>query len=159
MTRKQINSALHVVSIKMCGDDTALRGMLSKYGVQSTLQLTDEQAAKCLLELEDIYRKTLSTNKKVSEIIDPDSKQMTRRQRAMLIKLTRYKYNWKKEATFAYILETCPDLRNMLTNFEIKKSKLHVLFSLMSKRDADMVLKRLTAIERRNEKRSISNEA
>lgn len=152
MTRKQINSALHVVSIKICGDDTALRGMLTKYGVQSTLQLTDEQAAKCLIELEDLYRKTLNTSKKVNEIIDPESKQMTTKQRAMLIRLTRYKYNWKKEATFAYILETCPELRNMLTSFEIKKSKLHILFSLMSKRDADSVLKRLIAIEKRNEK-------
>lgn len=152
MKRKQINSALHVVSIKICGDDTALRGMLTKYGVRSTLQLTDEQAAKCLMELEDVYRKTLNTNRKVNEIIDPESKQMTERQRAMLIRLTRYKYNWNKEATFSYILETCPDLRSMLTNFEIKKSKLHALFGIMTKRDANAVLKRLLAIEKRNEK-------
>jgi len=120
MTRKQINSALHVLSIKICGDDTALRGLLSQYGVESTLQLTDEQAAKCLQELEEVYRKTLNTNKKVNEIIDQNNKQMTQRQRAMLIRLTRYKFNWKKEATFSYILETCPDLRDMLTNFEIR---------------------------------------
>lgn len=152
MTRKQINSALHVLSIKICGDDTALRGILSQYGVESTLQLTDEQAKKCLQELEEVYRKTLNTNKKVNEIIDPNNKQMTQRQRAMLIKIARYKFNWKKEATFSYILETCPNLRDMLTNFEIRKSKLGILLKLMSKKDADKVLKRLLAIEKRNEK-------
>jgi hypothetical protein len=158
--RAFLNAKLHAYSIQICSDTTLLeqcvfealvaRG-LSKHDIKScsVLQLTDEEA-------EAIYKTLSETNKQVSANVKKayeytgQNQDMTFKQRNLIIKLTKYTWKWTPEATFSYILESCPHLRSKLTNFEIQKSKLKALFSLMVIEDADKVIKRLTQLEAKN---------
>lgn len=77
---------------------------------------------------------------------------MTQGQRKAIIKLTKYDFKWSPEATFSYILGIVPDKRKRLSPWEIQNSKLQRLFGLLTKMDADRVIKRLDKIKKRNTK-------
>lgn len=91
-----------------------------------------------------------------------DSNKATNGQIRAIIRITKYKLNWSKEATLGYILETCPEKRKRLTPFEIQNAKLGRLFFLLSKKEADKIIKRLDKIQLKNTSssngRSLSDE-
>lgn len=153
--RHFINAKLHALSVKICGSrellDTEIdRAIFSRSGspivplpAPSTTLLTIEEA-------ENIYRKlfrTLNNIKKKSEI---DPNKMTVQQRKAIIKLTRYEMNWSIQATFSFLLGVIPEKRKRLSSWEIQNSKLIKLYSLISSKDADKIIKRLEKIEKRN---------
>ena len=77
---------------------------------------------------------------------------MTQGQRKAIIKLTKYEFNWSPEATFSYILGIVPERRKRMSPWEIQNSKLQRLFGLLSKKDADRIIKRLDKMKKRNTK-------
>lgn len=160
--RSFLNAKLHAYSIQICGDKTVLEQLvyesllargLSKNDITScsVLQLTDQEA-------EAIYSTLADTNKQVSANVKKayeytgQNQDMTYKQRNLIIKLTKYSWNWTPEATFSYLLESLPHLRQRLNSFEIQKSKLKALYGLMTSEDADKVIKRLTQLEKNNNK-------
>lgn len=158
--RSFLNAKLHAYSIQICGDKTMLeqcvyesllaRG-LSKHDIKScsVLQLTDAEAEAIYKTLQDTNKQVSANVKKAYEYTG-QNQDMTFKQRNLIIKLTRYKWNWTPGATFSYILESCPHLRAHLNSFEIQKSKLKALYSQMTVEDADKVIKRLTQLEKSN---------
>jgi len=158
--RSFLNAKLHAFSIQICGDKSVLeqcvyesliaRG-LSKHDITScsVLQLTDQEAEAIYATLADTNKQVSANVKKAYEYTGQNQK-MTYKQLNLIIKLTKHTWNWSPEATFSYILESCPHLRSKLTEFEIKKTKLKALFTLMQVEDADKVIKRLTQLEHKN---------
>lgn len=77
-------------------------------------------------------------------------KPITLPQRKAIIKITKYDFNWAPEATFSFILKVIPQRRKQLSNYELKNSKLNILYNLLTHKDADMIIKRLIKIKERN---------
>ena len=77
---------------------------------------------------------------------------MTDGQRKAIIRLAKYGFNWTPEATFSFILGVVPEKRKRLSPWEIQNSKLQRLFGILSKKDADRVIKKLDRIKKRNTK-------
>lgn len=77
---------------------------------------------------------------------------MTDGQRKAIIRLSKYGFSWPPEAIFSFILYVVPEKRKRLSPWEIQNSKLQRLFGLLSKKDADRVIKRLDRIKKRNSK-------
>jgi hypothetical protein len=75
---------------------------------------------------------------------------MSDEQRKLIIKLTKYKFNWSAEVTFSKITEICPELAKRMTPWQIKNTKLLPLFNLMNKKQADKIIKRICKIDERN---------
>lgn len=159
--RAFLNYKLHAYSIAICGDKSVLEQAvyekLKERGLShndikscSVLMLTDEEA-------EDIHKDLNDTNKRVQANVNKayeytgQNQDITFKQRNLVIRMTKYKWSWKPEATFAFILESCPHLRARLNKHEIQKSKLKALFGLMTVEDADKVIKRLTKLEEKNQ--------
>lgn len=67
-----------------------------------------------------------------------------------IIRVAKYKLGWKRSSLFSYILETCPELRERLTNQEIKHSKTSALYTLMDSKQKSLVIQRLDQIQKRN---------
>lgn len=145
--RNRCNAMLHLLSRKICGSDMALRSMLEAQGHSSTLELTDAEAKEMQHQLSDALAKA---NASLNSISDSDN-QMTLSQRSAIIRIARYEFYWTPQATFSYILGTCPHLRSQLSKHEIKISKLGALYQIMSLEDADKVIKRLDKIKDRND--------
>jgi len=82
---------------------------------------------------------------------------MTLPQRKAIIKITKYEFNWAPEATFSFILKVIPGCREKLTNYELKNSKLNILFNLLTSKQADTIIKRLIKIKERNHKSNGKN--
>jgi len=158
--RAFLNAKLHAISITMCGDKSVLEQsvyeMLLSRGLTksditscSVLQLTDEEAEAIYVTMGEANKHVQANIKKAHEYTG-QNQNMTYKQRNLIIKLTKYTWKWKPEATFSYLLETLPHIRQRLNSFEIQKSKLQALYSQMQVEDADKVIKRLTQLEKNN---------
>ena len=153
--RSYLNAKLHALSIKICGSrellDTEIdRTILLRSGqgifplpAPSTTLLTIEEA-------ENIYRKLFRTLNNLKKKSETDPNKMTPAQRNAIIKLTKYEMNWSVQATFSFILGVIPERRKRLSSWEIANSKMLKLYSIMSKEDANKVIKRLDQIKKRN---------
>lgn len=84
-------------------------------------------------------------------------KAMSLPQRKAIIKITKYEFNWAPGATFSFILKVIPGCREKLTNYELKNSKLNILFNLLTSKQADTIIKRLIKIKERNHKSNGKN--
>lgn len=121
-------------------------------------KLTDAQAESLYKRLTQVIRslrENMNEVKKVRTVPfqpspDSSSPSMTLSQRRTIIKLTRYVFEWTVEYTFSKIIETVPALRGKLTGWELNNSRIGRLYSVMSKADADKVIKRLTKIEKKS---------
>jgi hypothetical protein len=119
-------------------------------------KLTDAHAALLYSKLSQL--KKSQTEKIKAAVSVPDSPavteagstpSMTLAQRRTINKLTIYVLKWNIEYSFAKIIETLPNLRQKLTGWELNNSRIGRLYSIMSKTDADKLIKRLTQIERK----------
>ncbi|HAX49657.1 MAG TPA: hypothetical protein PK605_00290 [Ignavibacteria bacterium] len=158
--RAFLNYKLHAYSIAICGDKSVLEQAvyekLKERGLShqditscSVLQLTDEEAEAVHTDLNDTNKRVQANVNKAHEYTG-QNQDMTYKQRNLIIKLTKYNWKWTPEATFSYLLETLPHIRQRLNSFEIQKSKLKPLYSQMTSEDADKVIKRLTQLEKNN---------
>lgn len=162
--RGYINAKLHALSIKICGDTSMLESEIIKtietredksgdkdFIEISTKSLTDKEAA-------NMYHKLLTTLNSVSKNITSakniigTNDSMSVAQRKAIIKITKYEFNWSPEATFSFILTVLPEKRKKLSSWEIQNSKLLKLYTLISRKDADKIIKRLDKIKKRNAK-------
>ncbi|MBK9333869.1 MAG: hypothetical protein IPM96_16040 [Ignavibacteria bacterium] len=98
-------------------------------------------------EAKNIYDKLLRTLKELKS--EDKSKVMSVGQRKAIIKITKYDFEWSPEATFSFILGVLPDRRNRMSVWEVQNSKLQKLYMIMSKADADKVIKRLDKIKKK----------
>jgi hypothetical protein len=161
--RGYLNAKLHAVSIKICGDTTVLNDEIVKIVESRKEKLADapeiiEVSTKSLTDKEaaNLYHKLLSTLNSVSknvtkakDIIGSDDS-MTVGQRKAMIKITKYDFHWSPEATFSFILQVLPAKRKRLSSWEIQNSKLLKLYTLISRKEADKIIKRLDKIIKRN---------
>lgn len=147
--RHYLNAKVHALSYLISGDKTILEEELNSRGLKSVTELS----------LQDI--KIL--HKQLSEVIKGlgkrtnDINKMTVNQKRAIIKIARYDFGWSDEAIFSYILEMYPEKRKRLNNWEISKSKLSKLFTLLTLREADKVIKRLDKIKQRNKQMEAKN--
>lgn len=146
--RHYLNAKLHALSAVISGDNTVIDAELAERGLASVKELTTDEARL-------LYRTLSEAAKKVSNNMDQvkaamGQGKMTDRQRAAIIKIAKYKFNWSNEALFSYIAEMFPNYLKHLTNWEIKNSKLYKLFGRLTAKDADRIIKRLDQIQKRN---------
>lgn len=169
--RHYINSKLHGLSIRICGSrevlDTEIYRILNSRSLRpaaqdslsktagassvSTTMLSDHEAQDLYNRLCKVAAKVSANIKGAKKIIGDDDA-MTDGQRKAIIRLSRYNFSWTPEATFSFILGVVPEKRKRMSPWEIQNSKLQRLFGLMSKKDADRVIKRLDRIKKRNTK-------
>lgn len=98
--------------------------------------------------------RAIKTNqKKVDELFGTGSG-MTDAQRKKIIKVARWEFKWDIQVTFSKIIEILPELRKRLTPWEIQNCKMVALYGAMNKKQADKVIKVLSAIEKRNLERA-----
>ncbi|MDI6804640.1 MAG: hypothetical protein QME58_12485 [Bacteroidota bacterium] len=147
--RHFLNSKLHALSALICGDDTVLDAELKVFGVVSTKDLSDADALAVYINFKNIASNILKNKNQIDQLIG--EARMTANQRACIIKITKYKFNWGLEATFSYILETLPNYRKRLSPWEIQNNKLRKLYSFLSAKEADKIIKRLDKIQKRNQ--------
>lgn len=169
--RHYLNSKLHGLSIRICGGREVLdeeiykilSGREQRCGSQDSLgrSATTQSVSTTMLtdgEANDLYNRLckvaakVSANIKASNQIIGTDHAMTDGQRRAIIRLSKYQFNWSPEATFSYILGIVPEKRKRLSTWEIQNSKLQRLFGLLTKKDADRVIKRLDKIKKRNTK-------
>lgn len=152
--RHFINYSLHSLSTVICGDDTVLRAELARLGVSSTKDLPYKEARRLYNELSFIAKGASRNLNMLKTAIGQGG--MTKRQRAMIVRITKYVFLWSPEATFSFIIEMFPDYRKRLTIWEVQNSKLNKLFGILTGKDADKLIKRLIKIEKRNfEKKNV----
>lgn len=150
--RHFLNAKLHALSALICGDDTVIDAELQRFGVESVTALSDADAKAVYDNLRIISKQIRHNRNAIGELIGP--KRMSSNQRACIIKITKYKFNWGLAATFSYILETFPQFRKRLSPWEIQNNKLRKLYSFLTAKDADKIIKRLDQIQKRNNSRS-----
>lgn len=146
--RHYLNYQLHALSAVICGDDTVIDDELARRGLTSVKDLSLRDAQALVKDLTLVAKKVSNNVNQLKEAIGQG--RMTVSQRAAIIKIAKYIFNWSNEAIFSFILETFPDYRNKLSKWEIENSKLYKLFGLLSSKDADKIIKRLDAIKKRN---------
>lgn len=169
--RKFLNSKLHGLSVKICGSREVLEQeiyhILSNRALQpgandSISKASTNSISVTMLsdaEADTLYNKLLSTfrnvraNMKATEKLlgNAESNLMSLEQRKKIIRILKYKFNWPLEVSFSKILEICPELAKRMTPWHIQNNKIIVLYSLMTKKQADKVIRRLERIEHRNE--------
>ena len=130
--------------------------VVTKCGQVSIKDLTDDEARRMYFMLLKSVKGVKENEKAVNRILK-NSNDMSEDQRRKIIRLTKYKFNWKVGTTFAKILEYVPRLRKRLTPFDIQNTKILALFSQLKKNEADKVIKRLEKIEMQNSKSKIQN--
>ena len=148
--RHYLNAKLHALSAVICGDDTVIDEELARRGLKSVTELTPADAKLIHTQLTEVARKVSNNVNELKSIIGAG--RITDRQRAAIIKSAKYKINWSQEATFSYILESLPEYRKRLSSWEIENSKLNKLYSILTTKDADKIIKRLDMIQKRNQK-------
>lgn len=171
--RHYINAKLHALSIKICGgrevlDESIYRIIkdrpaatalwletVESTGQVSTTMLTDAEASNLYRELISTFRDVHKNISSAKEIIGTKDS-ITVSQRKAIIKIAKYEFHWSAEATFSFILTVLPEKRKKLSNWEIQNSKLLKLYTLICRKDADKIIKRLDKIKKRNH--SLSNE-
>lgn len=147
--RHFLNSKLHALSCVICGDDTLLDENLSLAGVKSVKDLDLQDARKLYFTFSELAKEASGKTNEIKSAIGLGA--ITNNQRAMIIKLTRYKWNWTPEATFSFILGILPEKRTKLSKWEIENSRMAKLYSILSAKEADKIIKHLLQIEKRNE--------
>ncbi len=146
--RHFLNYSLHALSAVICGDDTVIDQELSLRKIASVKELTDKDAKLLYRQLSEVAKKVSSNTNELKSAIGLGK--MTDRQRAAIIKITKYNFGWSQEATFSFIAEMFPDYRKRMSAWEIENSKLNKLYGLLTMKDADKIIKRLISIEKRN---------
>lgn len=177
MSRKELNKYIFLAALRLAGNNRDLaRDIITSEisdltnGLQ--IQIGDETSAPGIRSLssenaEKLYTRLIKNiktqNHFVTETIptiadgcDASGSSQppttaTLAQRKALIKIFRYTLNWSPEASFSYCLETCPSLRNRLSSFEIKRSKLSALYNAMTSSQANKIIKRLDKIISKNQ--------
>ena len=171
--RHFINSKLHGLSVKICGDRTVLDESIYRIiknrptdaalsldtiestGQVSTTMLTDQEAAYLYNEMIRTLAKVQKNVSAAKTIVGfKDKSVMSVGQRKAIIKITKYEFNWSPEATFSFILTVVPEKRKRLTSWEIQNSKLLKLYTLISYKDADKIIKKLDQIIKRNKQKT-----
>lgn len=151
--RAFLNAKLHALSIRICGDRTVLDQEIDQVLLSRTVPVVPlpQPSVKLLTfdEARTIYRKLFEALNKMQYEIERDNL-MTIGQRKAIIKVTKYEFNWSPQATFSFILSVIPDKRKRMSSWEIENSKLNKLYMIMSKSDADKVIKRLDQTKKRN---------
>jgi len=147
--RHFINAKLHALSAIICGDDTVLDENLSLAGLKSVTELDLEDARKLYFRFAELAKQSAQKTDEMKSAIGLGK--MNINQRKLIIRITKYKFRWSPQATFSFIAETFPDHRKRLSLWEIENSKLGKLYSLLSAKDADHLIKRLIQIEKRND--------
>lgn len=155
--RHYLNAKLHALSTVICGDDTVIDEELARRGLKSVTELSPADAKLLHTQLTEVARKVSNNVNELKSIIGAG--RITDRQRAAIIKIARYKFNWSQEATFSYILESLPGYRKKLSSWEIENSKLNKLYSILTAKDADKIIKRLDMIQKRNQKERSNEQA
>ncbi len=108
------------------------------------------------IEAKTIPPTAINTTSHLTQVSSPDLPlvstflNMTLNQRKIIIKITKYEFQWQAAATFSFILQTIPSLRRRLSQYEIHKSKLSILYNILSKNEADKIIKKLISIQKRN---------
>lgn len=146
--RHWLNYSLHALSAVICGDDTVIDEMLEQNYYKSVKDLPNNTAESWYKQLKEVAKQTAPKHQKLKEAIGLGN--MSDGQRKLIIKLTKYEFNWKPEATFSYIAEMFPDYRKRLSLWEIENSKVNKLMALLTTKDADKVIKRLLQLQKRN---------
>ena len=161
--RHYLNAKLHGMSVTLSGDNTLLESLIWESFQKrepeqlplvlieaasdghdwkpSATDLTDDEAKQIykfmlgLLQGQQQYVKSTG--------IAGHSEMLTDKQRRAIISLSKYRLGMSQEAAFSYVLETFPEKRKRLTSWEIENCKLTKLYSLMTRREASTLIKRL----------------
>lgn len=167
--RHYLNAKLHGLSIRICGSREVLEqeiyAILSSRELHpaakdslrnessvtsvSTTMLSDSEARDLYVKLLGVCRSVQDNLKKSRQLTGNDDS-MTPGQRKAIIKITRYDFMWSPEAAFSFIIGLFPEKRKRLSPWEIQNSKLDRLYGILTKKDADRVIKRLDKIKKRN---------
>jgi len=150
--RHFLNAKLHALSVVISGDDTVLEAELGLMGKDSVKDLTDAEAKQLYKDFIEVAKKTSANLDKVKAIIGQN--RSTQAQNKAIIKICRYNLGWKDESICGYILETIPELRKKMLEYEIKKHKVYRFLNALNVKQADRVIKRLDQIQRRNNGKS-----
>lgn len=169
--RHYLNAKLHAMSITLSGDSTLIESLIWEclqkrepaqlpLGLTSSAEnggewkpsvkdLTDSEAKN----LYNLMIQLLSGQQQyIKETgIEGHKQTLTDRQRRAIIALTKYKLNMSPDAAFTYILDTFPEKRRRLTEWEIKHSRLTKLFSLLDKKEASKLIKRLDSFYKKKD--------
>lgn len=125
----------------------------SSDGKISVTQLTDMEAKNLYRKLSGVASQLRKNQQAANEIIGV-SDAMTVDQRKAIIRIASFGFKWQIPATFSFILEAIPRLRKKLSSWEIENSKIKKLYGLMTKKDADLIIKKLDQIKKRNKQNS-----
>lgn len=147
--RHWLNYSLHALSAVICGDDKVIDEMLEQNNYKSVKDVPYDLARQWLKQLKEVAKQVSPGHNKLKEAVGQGK--MTDSQRKLIVKLTRYKFNWSEEATFSYIADLFPDYRKRMTLWEVENSQLDKMMRLLTNKDADKLIKRLLQIEKRNE--------
>lgn len=146
--RHYLNAKLHALSHVIGGDETVLNGYLREFNCETVKDLSLNQARSIYKLMLELAKEFTANHKKLKELAGQGM--MTDGQRRAIIKICKYTFNWSQEATFSYILETCPEHRKRLSPWEIQHSKLGKLYGLLTAQEADKIIKRLDQIKKHN---------
>lgn len=146
--RHWLNYSLHALSAVICGDDKVIDEMLEQNHYKSVCDLPLDVARSWYKQLKEVAKQVAPKHDKLKETIGLGK--MSDGQRKLIIKLTKYTFNWSDEAAFSYLAEMFPDYRKRLSLWEIENSKINKLMALLTTKDADKVIKRLLQLQKRN---------
>ncbi|HPI38896.1 MAG TPA: hypothetical protein PK397_13225 [Ignavibacteriaceae bacterium] len=146
--RHFLNAKLHALSIVICGDNTVIDAELQRRGLASVIDLSLKDAKLLYKELSYVAKKTSYSKQVLNDAIGLGK--ITKKQRNIILKITRYNFRWTDEAIFSFIAEMFPNARKRLSIWEVQNSKLYKLINILDSKDADKIIKRLLGIEKRN---------
>lgn len=146
--RHYLNAKVHALSYLISGDKTILEEELNSRGLKTIKELSLQDIEILHKQLSEVIKNLGKTYKK---------NKMSINQKRAIIKIARYDFGWSDDAIFSYILEMYPEKRKKLNNWEISKSKLSKLFTLLTLSEADKVIKRLDKIKQRNKQMEAKN--
>ncbi len=69
-----------------------------------------------------------------------------------IVAIARYRFRWSRKALFNFILETFPDLKDGLSERQIKFHTTSALYAAMDSTQKSKIIQRLEQIEKRNKK-------
>ena len=146
--RHFLNAKLHALSTVICGDDTVLDSELEFRNKKSVTELTEKEAKDLYKEFLALAKKCVINTDKLKEITG--DKRSTPNQHMAIIKIARWNLKWKDESICGYILDTFPDLRKKMLEYEIANAKVYRFLYALDIKMADKIIKRLDSIQKRN---------
>ena len=126
----------------------------SKENPASVRDLTDAEAKQMYISLVKVAQNMKQNMKAAHELAGTSGNEITDEQRKCIIKICKYEFHWSAQVTFSKILEICPELNKRLTPWQIQNTKVGVLYNLISKVQANKIIKRLLKIEKRNKEKA-----